>query len=164
MFEKPSTWNYKEALCMAELPKLAKEAQKLAEIIDSVYPAMLELSESERIEVTFDMTTAEYLTRGKAWEIRRHEYNPNAQSTPQYTLLYSVECTPEGIFEYLKKRFMISNGFWDENCFLDKANFMAKADMFQRFINRTKDYAILESTYRSVFKVPSVVKTIPVDD
>ena len=120
-----------EILMVNGLAEVAKEAKESAEIISKAYAKAFGIKE-DKIVVWNDAYNAEYLTHDGIWQARYVHQT------------YDVECTADGIFDYLKADYLIQNGYaspyMEDSCYLSPEG--AKQEVvryFRVFVNRAKE-------------------------
>lgn len=120
-----------DILMLNGLVGVAKEAKEAADIISKAYSKGFGIKE-DKIEVwrDRDSNNFEYLTHDGIWQARYLHQS------------YDVDCTADGIFDYLKAEYLIKNGYTagQRGCYLtaegEKAMVVA---YFRTFVHRTKE-------------------------
>lgn len=118
---KINTLTADEVLVVNGLQKVAEEAKKASELIHKTYRCF-GIGE-EKIEVWSDEYNAEYLTYDGVWQARYLHQT------------YDVKCTPDGIFEYFKSEYLVSEGYADDYENEEKAHI---CKYFRTFLKKTE--------------------------
>lgn len=132
------TMKVDELLMLQGLAEVAKEAKEAAEIISKAYAKAFGIKE-DKIVVWNDSHNYEYLTHDGIWQARYLHQT------------YDVDCTADGIFEYLKADYLIQNGYaspyMEDSCYLSPEGTKQEVVRYFRvFVNRASKLISSESS------------------